>query len=147
MRQLRPIPASLELAPTLARRVLQLREFRNLTLLEVAKSARFSPRRMEEIESGLETWLSATDRQLLAKALYVEPDVLKEVESRSYSEEPITASAMEELGDLILHGQRDLECPMCGNDLRCSVQEGFDLEGNPIRLPKAFCHKCPFILK
>jgi hypothetical protein len=42
---------------------------------------------------------------------------------------------------------RELECPQCGNTLRCRVQEGLDMEGHPVYLAKAFCQKCPFVLK
>jgi hypothetical protein len=118
-----------------------------MTVRDLAKSARFSARRVEEIEAGLETWFSSTDRQLLAKALSVEPEILQEVESRRHGDENIPQMVMDELADLILHGQRDLQCPRCGGNLRCSVQQGFDIEGKPMHLPKAFCQKCPFVLK
>ncbi len=82
MKQFKPIPPNLELAPTLARRIVQVREVRNMTVLDLATKANFSIKRVEDLESGLETWLSSTDRQRLAKALNVEPGVLKEVEQR-----------------------------------------------------------------
>lgn len=53
----------------------------------------------------------------------------------------------EQISNAIIHGARELECPDCGSTLRCSVQEGTDIEGRPIRLAKAFCMKCPFILR
>src|SRR5262249_19088297 len=79
----RPIPSTMKLADTLAQRVGQLREFRNMTVRDLAKASRFDVRRLEEIESGMETWFSSTERQLLAKALSVEPALLLEVERRS----------------------------------------------------------------
>lgn len=147
MRQLRPLPNNFEFAPTLAQRVLQLRDYRNMTVKDLAKLSRFPVKRIEEIEAGMETWLSASDRQLLAKALSVEPSLLQEVERRYTQLSEVPRSVMADLADDILHGARDLQCPVCGRNLRCSVQEGLDLEGRPIVLPKAFCTKCPFILQ
>lgn len=96
----------------------------------------------------MESWLSSTDRQLLAKALAVEPYVLQDVETR-----PALGSTQEQLAQAqylaraILEGARNLLCPDCGNTLRCSVQEGFDLEGLPVRFAKAFCSRCPYVLR
>ncbi len=142
------MPPTLQLAPTLAQRILQLREFRNMTVKDLARAARFNTRRIEDLEAGLEIWLSSTDRQLLAKALAIEPFVLQEVETRpalGTTQEQLAASQY--LARAILEGARDLQCPQCGNSLRCSVQEGLDLEERPIRFPKAFCLKCPYVLK
>lgn len=145
----KPLPPSIQLAPTLARRVLQLREFRNLTVVDLARLCRFTPERIEDIESGLETWFSATDRQILAKALSVEPAMLQEVEQRAVKKEDADnlESLMRELEAAILGGARDLACPRCSYTLKCSVQDGYDLEGMPMQLAKAFCTRCPFVLR
>jgi transcriptional regulator with XRE-family HTH domain len=148
MRQVKPLPANYNLAPTLARRVFQLREFRNLTVKDLARWSRFTLKRIEDIEAGMESWLSSTDRQRLAKALNVEPWVLEEVETRYYQDDAQLRQAQnEQLTLSILAGYRQLNCPDCGADLKCSIQEGFDLEGKPIRLAKAFCLKCPYVLR
>src|SRR5947208_2102618 len=94
MKTFKPIPSDHPLAPTLARRIVQVREFRNMTVLDLALLANFSIKRVEELESGLETWLSSTDRQRLAKALSVEPSVLKEVEQRYSEIAPLPESHM-----------------------------------------------------
>lgn len=147
-KQIRPLPSTTPLAPTLAQRVQQLRDFRNLTVKDLAKLSRFSTVRIEEIEAGLESWLSASDRQLLAKALSVEPAILLEVETRPGLGDSHEKQALAQyLSRAILEGARDLQCPNCGHTLRCSIQEGFDIEGQPIRFPKAFCTKCPFVLR
>ncbi len=126
----------------------QLRDFRNLTVKDLAKLSRFPIARIEDIESGLESWLSASDRQLLAKALCVEPAILLEVETRTGLGDNQEKQALAQyLSRAILEGARDLQCPNCGHTLRCSIQAGFDLEGKPIRFPKAFCTKCPFVLR
>lgn len=147
-KQIRPFPSTTPLAPTLAQRVQQLRDFRNLTVKDLAKLSRFAIARIEDIEAGLESWLSASDRQLLAKALSVEPAILLEVEARPGLGDSLEKQALAQyLSRAILEGARDLQCPNCGHTLRCSIQEGFDIEGRPIRFPKAFCTKCPFVLR
>jgi len=145
-------PKDMVLKPTLAGRVNQIREFRNLTTRDLAKSTRFKLERIEDIEAGMETWLSSSDRQILAKALRVEPHILKEVEVRPEEEkEPelneVSRAVIEDLADAILHGERDIKCPRCKTTMICSVQEAIDLEDNPIYLPMAYCTKCPFVLK
>jgi transcriptional regulator with XRE-family HTH domain len=141
----------MKLADSLAQRIAQLREFRNMTVRDLATASRFDPRRLEDIEAGMETWFSTTERQLLAKALSVEPALLKEVEKRSKpgltDENELSSDDSQQLSRAILSGARDLECPHCGDILKCSVQEGRDLEGRPIHFAKAFCLKCPFILR
>jgi transcriptional regulator with XRE-family HTH domain len=154
MKQLRPLPSTMQLAPTLAQRVQQLREFRNMTELDVAKQSRFGLKRIEDLEQGVETWLSAPDRQLLANALSVEPGLLQEVETRSIAghhagreSHMLNHATSAQLSESILHGARDLECPDCGATLKCSIQEAIDMEGYPTKSAKAFCLKCPFVLR
>jgi transcriptional regulator with XRE-family HTH domain len=150
-KRLGPIPKELKLASTLAQRLFQLREFRNLTVRDLARASRFSVIRIEELEAGMETWLSATDRQLLAKALNVEANVLQEVESR-----PTLSSTTEskdyvpdrrrEIIRAIINGARDLECPECNGALKCSIQQGLDMDNNEVSVARAFCIKCPFVI-
>jgi len=119
-----------------------------MTVLDLSRLSRFSPPRIEDIESGIETWLSFTDRQILAKALAVEPSLLQEVESRHVDEEsPDFERALRDLEARVINGARDLPCPRCGQPLRCSLQDGYDLDGLPIRFAKAFCTRCPFVFR
>lgn len=145
------LPNNMPLKGTLAGRVNQLREFRNMTVKDLAKATRMTAQRIEDIESGFETWLSTTDRQILAKALRVEPMIIKEVEWRPPEEVPelaeVPRETIEELADNILHGERNLDCPRCKSPMTCYVQEAIDLEENKIFLPMASCTKCPFVLK
>jgi transcriptional regulator with XRE-family HTH domain len=148
VRQYKQLPPDLELAPTLARRVNQLREMRNLTVKDLARLTRFTSKRIEDIEAGLETWLSATDRQRLSTALMIEPAMIQEVESRSGQDDSgARADVALYLADAILKGARQLECPDCGSIMNCSIQNALDFEGRPTQFAKAFCMKCPFILK
>jgi transcriptional regulator with XRE-family HTH domain len=140
------------LEPTLARRISQLREFKNMTVQDLASTCRFTVARVEDLEAGLETWLSATDRQSLASALSIEPVYLQEVECRASTNKIKESAAynqqiIDQITDAIFAGVRDLECPDCGSTLSCSTQEGFDIEGYRVALAKAFCIKCPFILR
>ncbi|CAN5490242.1 hypothetical protein BH11CYA1_BH11CYA1_23160 [soil metagenome] len=143
--------ASKELPKSLARRIAELRERKNLTVRDLAQDSRFTKERIEDIESGLETWLSSTDRQLLARALAVDPYIIQEAETRprlEESDDPVAyAAILADLSDSILKGVKEHECPQCGNTLRCRVQEGLDIEELPVFIAKAFCQKCPFILK
>ena len=148
-KEIKPHQFVCDLAPTLAQRVFQIREMRNLTVKDLARMSRFSISRIEDIESGVETWLSASDRQLLAKALSVEPVILLEVESKrldSASEED-KLKVQEQLAEKILKGLRDESCPNCGGSLKCSVENGLDLDGRVQEYAKAFCLKCPFVLR
>ena len=112
---------SKELPPTLARRITELRERKNLTVKDLAKDSRFSKERIQEVEA----------RPRLEE-----------------SDDPVRyAAILADLADSILKGVKEQECPQCGNTLRCRVQEGLDIEEQPIYFAKAFCQKCPFILK
>jgi transcriptional regulator with XRE-family HTH domain len=144
------LPKDIDLGDTLARRLTTIREWRGLTRPALAKESHFSLARITEIETGLETWLSSSDRQLLALALKVDAGLLQEVESRPRLEptdDPERFEAiLSDIRDSILSGVRELECPQCGNTLRCRVQEGVDMEEQPVYQARAFCQKCPFIL-
>lgn len=147
-----PLPTDLPLEANLAARLHQLREFRNLSRAELAKAARMPLKRIEDLESGLETWLSSAERQIIAKALYIDPNVIKEAEYRPpEAAHPIYAGLSEEISndltESILRGSRDLACPQCGSTLRCSVQKRVDINGEVIDFAKAFCQICPFTLK
>lgn len=106
--------------------------------------------RIDDIESGLETWLSTTDRQILARALRVDPVVLKEVEYEPEQKElrDPPQEVLQELADKILGGVKETVCPRCKKStLSSSVQEGFDLQGDRMQYARAFCSNCPFVLK
>jgi hypothetical protein len=147
-KQFKFLPSTVKLADTLAQRICQLRELRNMSVRDLAKATRFPVQRVEDIEAGLETWFSTTERQLIARALVVEPGVIKEVERKpSIDKDQVTPEILEALSSSILKGSRDLECPICGSTLKCNVQEGIDLEDRPIYFARAFCTKCPFVLR
>ncbi len=154
MPQFKALPSNFRtiLAPSLAQRVNQLRQFRNMTVQDLAKASRFPIDRIEDLEAGLETWLSASDRQLLANALGIEPSLLQAVEARASTNKTKESLAyneqvVQQISATILNGGKDLECPDCGSILKCNIQRGTDLEGYPIAYARAFCIRCPFVLK
>jgi hypothetical protein len=151
-RNFRPIPPTLDLGLTLAQRIRAVREFRNMTVRDLASSTRFPIARVEDMEAGIETWLSTTERQIMARALSLDPNLLHEVESRVIeSPEVFKENAGEdsygEIVSKILDGALTLDCPNCGDKLKCSIKDGLDIDGYPIQLARASCQKCPFILK
>lgn len=153
MKQFKPLPQNLKLAPTLARRLVQVREIRNMTVVDVAAMANFPTKRVEDLEAGLETWLSSADRQKLCRALSIDPIMLKEVEQRPSEVAPLPVSHMldaataEKLARDVLDGVENLKCPDCGAPLKTNVIDGFDMDGHPTQFPKAFCSKCPYVLR
>ncbi|MBS1993181.1 MAG: helix-turn-helix domain-containing protein [Cyanobacteria bacterium SZAS LIN-3] len=145
------LPKDMDLGDTLARRLTIIREWRGMTVKALARDSHFSVARLQDIETGMETWLSSSDRQLLALALKIDASLLQDVEARPRLEpsddQPRYEAMLADLRDSILSGVRELECPQCGDTLRCRVQEGLDIDGQPVYLAKAFCQRCPFVLK
>ena len=149
----RPLPKDLALASTLASRLNQIRQFRNMSKSELAEACRIPNKRLDDLEAGLETWLSPSDRQIIAKALFIDPTILKEAEYRpdidnahpSYA--AMSDEIIQRIEQSILNGARNLSCPQCDNILKCSVQERRDLNNEKVYFAKAFCVKCPFTLR
>lgn len=141
----------IERATTLAQFVAQRRRMLNLSIEELAKSSRFPAKRIEAIESGVEIWLSVTDRAILSKALRVYPADLREVEASPEElwkvEIQDRERQVEELGERILAGEVNLPCPNCGGVLKCTVESAFDHDGLPAEYARAYCPVCPFSLR
>ncbi len=122
-----------------------------MTVRDLARETALPHPRIEDLEAGLETWLSSPERQRIAKALGVEPVILQEVEYKplhySLPElQEVSGDVYEELSNKILSGETNLRCPKCGNQLKTSLKEGIDLENMPVRFASAHCVKCPFII-
>ena len=139
------------LPKTLASRVSYLRNQRRIHLAELSIQARVSIKLLEDIEAGIETWLPVAMRQRIARVLKIDPNILEEVEVTKISNEDELkkppAEIIERIQDSILSGLKDIKCPLCQNDLKIWIQEGFDLNGNPIKTPKAHCKVCVFQLR
>lgn len=118
-----------------------------MTRKDLSRYSRLKEEKIEDIEAGIETWLSVVERQLLAKALSVEPILIQEVETRPNLGAEVMYAAEIELGKKILQGTTQMECPKCGGTLNCRVEQGYDIEGNVLKMAKAFCQSCAYTLR
>ena len=144
------LDSTLPLPNTLASRVSFIRNARGIHILELAREAMVSADLIEEVESGIETWLPVTVRQRIARVLKVDPIILEEVEIKTESEDfhkkpPL--EILERVQDEIIRGVKNIICPVCGNPLKSWIQEGFGLDGESIKSPKAHCTVCVFQLR
>lgn len=138
------------LEKTLARRVSQLRDLKNLTVLDLSRVTRMSVKRIEAIESGQEIWLSIRDRTVLARALGVQPAILQEVEACPSEMSPArmqSVAAVDEIAERILAGEVQIPCPQCQTNLKVSVEDALDFEGRPTQFARGYCPVCPFSLR
>lgn len=118
-----------------------------MTRKDLSRYSRLKEEKIEDIEAGVETWLSVVERQLLAKALSIEPILLQEVETRPNLGAETMYAVEIELGKKILDGTTEMECPQCGGTLNCRVEQGYDIQGNVIKMAKAFCLNCAYTLR
>ncbi len=116
---------------TLANRILALRNLNNLSIAELSKLTKIKIQQLEDIESGLDTWLSVVVRQKLANALKVEPVIIQEVEFQSYQD--------------IKYIDKET-CPTCNLKLIKKTYHGLDHNSLDIELVKYFCPKCPYVI-
>jgi len=142
-----------QLPATLAQRVRFLREQRMLSLEHVAHHARISLRQLEDIEAGIEMFLSPSVRQRLARVLRVRPQRLKDVEQPPQpSREEMSGIAYRQAkGAELLEAIREnpaeaYRCPDCAAALVIRVFERRDLHDQPFSVIKAHCSQCLFRL-
>ena len=140
-----------DLPKTLASRLSFLRDARRIHIVELSLEARVPLKLIEDIEAGIETWLPISIRQRIARVLKVDPSILEEVEVKKTYEDDLARKLpleiIERIQATILSGIKDIKCPTCGSLLRVWIQEGFDLNEEPIKAAKAYCTKCIFQLK
>lgn len=139
------------LPSTLGSRILYLRNARHIHIAELSYQARVSIGFLEDIEAGIETWLSTSIRQRIARVLKVDPNVLEEVEIKKSNTNVDMRNppyeVIERIQEQILLGDSNILCPMCKSPLKVWIQEGFGLNGEPIKSPKGHCTMCVFQLK
>ena len=139
------------LPKTLASRISFLRNARRIHIAELSLQAKVSVKLLEDIESGIETWLPTSVRQRIARVLKVDPNILEEVEvkkinTESFPKEP-PLELTERIQEEILSGVKNIKCPACSSLLKTWIQEGFDLNGSPMKSAKAHCTVCVFQLR
>ena len=78
------------LPETLAKRVQFLRDQRDLTQRQLAQQAALPLQQIEDIEAGLELFLSPDIRQRLARILRVKANVLEEVELKRQDDDSLS---------------------------------------------------------
>ena len=131
---------------TLAQFVQQKREHLGLSPSGLAKKCHLELNFIEQIEAGQELFLPVTHRQNLAKGLRCSNNEIKELE-KSFENEFVAESIIDELRDKILDGQKELVCPKCGSLLVTRIAKMYDLEDQLMLHPKARCSKCVFQIK
>lgn len=131
---------------SLAQFVSQTREKIGLSQSGLAQKSSLPIELIESIESGQELFLATTIRQKLAKGLKLNTRDIKPFE-KEYEENLPIAEVIEILKIEILQGEKDLDCPQCGEKLICRIEKMYDLEDNLIKHPKARCSKCPFQIR
>ena len=131
---------------SLAEFIIEKREKAGMSASGLASRAGVDLQVIEDIESGKELFLSVTIRQKLARALKLQPADIKHYE-KVVNEVIVTFEQMEEIKEMILAGEEDLYCPMCGSKLVTRVAKMYDLEDNLVFHAKAHCSKCVFQVK
>jgi transcriptional regulator with XRE-family HTH domain len=136
---------------TLALRVQKLRESLYLTPRGLAQKALLSEDTVQDIESGLQLFLSPATRSRLARALRVRPEKLAEVE-RPFQPPQYpdwtTEQRIDFLQRLLEHPTQSHACPSCGHGpLLVQTFERRDLNNQPITAVKVRCSRCFFKLE
>ncbi len=133
--------------PTLAQFVSETREKAGFSQSGLAKRCNLAIEDIQNIESGIELFLSSTVRQKLAKGLKATLSEIKLYEKQQdfhFSDK----RDVEDLKALILENENNkgfvLLCPVCGSKLITRIAKLYDLEDNLMLHPKARCTKCPF---
>ncbi|MCA9788379.1 MAG: helix-turn-helix transcriptional regulator, partial [Cyanobacteria bacterium HKST-UBA05] len=128
---------------TLAQRVQVLRQRKHLTQLGLAEKANLSLAAIRDIESGLDLFLATAVRLKLARALGINPGVLKVVER------PVDDAGGDDAArhlPLLIQVLDDPEagytCPDCSERLviRCFARE--DMNETPMTEVKIHCSQC-----
>ena len=132
---------------SLAQFVSSERERLGLSQSGLAHKCNLTLSQIGSIESGIETFLSTTVRQKLAKGLKTTLHDIKRYEKG----ESFTLGSAKDIEDIkeqiLLNGENSkaaLYCPVCGSRLIVRIAKMYDLEDNLMLHPKAKCSKCPF---
>ena len=91
-------------------------------------------------------WYSDTIRQKLARALKLQPAEIKSYE-KTITDISVKPETVDDIKEMILEGETDLYCPICGSKLVVRIAKMYDLEDNLVLHPKAHCSQCTFQIK
>lgn len=134
---------------SLAQYVSSERERIGLSQSGLAKKCNLTLDEIMSIESGIETFLSTTVRQKLAKGLKASLSDIKRYEKR----EDFTLGSLNDIEEIkeqiLINGENSkiaLHCPVCNEKLITRIAKMYDLEDNLVLHPKARCSKCPFTI-
>jgi len=131
---------------TLATFIQNMRENLGMSAQGLAKRSGLALDAIDDIESGKELFLPVTVRQKLAKALRCNAAEIAKFE-KTLNSKIISDDALLDIKQMILNGEEEIYCPMCGNLLIIRIAEMYDLEDHLMKHPKAHCSKCVFQIK
>ena len=131
---------------TLATFVQRTRDELGMSAKGLAKKSNIELSVIEDIESGKELFLPVTIRQKLAKALKCSPEDLINLE-RGFKDIILSDEVFMGIKQKILHNEKNIPCPKCGEPLVVKIEKMYDLEDNLVLQPKAHCSKCVFQLR
>lgn len=113
----------------------------------LAKRCNLNVEDIQNIESGIDIFLSTTVRQKLAKGLKTTLTEIKQYEKTedfSFAPDDIIKTLKDEILDNEDNRGYAPMCPVCGSKLNVRIAKMYDLEDNLMLHPKARCTKCPF---
>ena len=131
---------------SLAEFISEKREKAGMSTTGLAKRSGISIETIEDIESGKELFLSVTIRQKLARALKLQLAEIKSYE-KTVTDISVKPETIDDIKEMILNGETDLYCPICGSKLVVRIAKMYDLEDNLVLHPKAHCSQCIFQIK
>lgn len=131
---------------SLAEFISEKREKAGMSVTGLAKRSGINIETIEDIESGKELFLSVTIRQKLARALKLQPAEIKSYE-KTITDISVKPETVDDIKEMILEGETDLYCPVCGAKLVVRIAKMYDLEDNLVLHPKAHCSQCTFQIK
>ena len=129
---------------TLAQLVKQVRESQYLSIEQLAEATQLSLETLEDLEAGIQLFLSPSQRQKLARGLKLSPKQIKNLEK----EQPATDMLADKKMILAIQVRRNPEgqyyCPQCQSQLMVRIFERRDIDDNLVMAYKMQCSKCPF---
>lgn len=141
------------LPDTLAQRVQVLRVKRQLTTAKMAEKALLEKDFIEEVEAGIQLFLSPVERQRMARVLKVDMRVLQEVEKSPEEtgkskddDKPADDDYTILLFKIMQNPDAEYDCPKCQKPLVVRLFSRLDMNDDPVQALKIHCSQCLFRL-